>query len=466
MKKPTPPPEPAPKPTGRVPALLRGMKDILPSDRPYWQRVEEAVKKYAEQYRYERIDTPVLEETWLFNRSVGKETDIVEKEMYQFLDRSGENVSLRPEATAGIVRAYIEHGFVNQPQPVRLFTSGPFFRYDRPQAGRYRELHQFDFEAIGDAHPVIDAQLIAMASRILASLGIPVQVHINSIGDAQCRPAYMKALTDYYRSRKNALCEACKKRLQKNPLRLLDCKEADCRNLAVDAPQTVDHLCDPCRTHFVSVLEYLDEQEIPYTLNPKIVRGLDYYTRTTFEIFPTDDEGSQSALGGGGRFDGLIEQLGGRPTPAVGFACGIERIVNRLRVEGEELPRLPKPDVFLGQLGDPARKLCIKLFDALQREGVRVAESLSKDGIKSQLEVADRLGAAYALIIGQKEIMDGTVLVRDMENGIQEVVDYQKAVPEIVKRLNRGRTNGHTEAPRESEEPEPTEDHGTQLRVL
>jgi histidyl-tRNA synthetase len=444
------------------------MKDILPSDQPYWRRINELVESFAERYRYERIDTPILEETWLFTRSVGKETDIVEKEMYQFLDRSGDNISLRPEATAGIVRAYIEHGFVNQPQPVKLFTSGPFFRYDRPQAGRYRELHQFDFEAIGDPHPIVDAQLIAIASRLLGELGIPVQAHINSIGDAVCRPVYVKALTDYYRSRKNALCEACKKRLQRNPLRILDCKEPDCKNLATDAPQTVDHLCDPCRTHFVSVLEYLDEQEVPYTLNPKIVRGLDYYTRTTFELFATDGDAdaSQSALGGGGRFDGLIEQLGGRPTPAVGFACGIERIVNKLRVEGEEAPRGPKPDIFLGQLGDPARKLCIKLFDALQREGVRVAESLSKDGIKTQLEAADRLGATFTLIIGQKEIMDGTVLIRDMENGIQEVVDYQKAVPEILKRLNRGRTSDHTEVPPTPRVPEESNDHGTQLRVL
>jgi len=448
MKKPTQSDqEPAPKPTGRVPSLLRGMKDTLPTDQPFWNQIIKAVEALAQSYRYERIDTPILEEAWLFNRAVGKEADIVEKEMYQFPDRSNDLIALRPEGTAGVARAYIEHGFVNLPQPVRLYYSGPFFRYDRPQAGRYRQLHQFGFEALGDPHPIIDAQLIAVASRLFSSLGIPVTVQINSIGDATCRPVYVKALADYYRSRKNSICEACKKRLLRNPLRLLDCKEPDCRGLAVDAPQTVDHLCDGCRTHFVSVLEYLDEQEIPYTLNPKIVRGLDYYTRTTFEIYADGDEAAsaQSALGGGGRYDGLIEQLGGRPTPGVGFACGIERLVHLMRERGLEPPKPLAPDVFIGQLGDSARKLSLKLFDQLQREGVRVAESLSKDGIKAQLEVADRLGVKYTLIVGQKEMMDGTILVRDMENGIQEVVDIQKVVTEIVKRLTRGQSSGRIE---------------------
>lgn len=443
-KTPTTPTAPAPKP-GRTAGLLRGMKDILPVDQPYWRRVSETVQRLAETHRFERIDTPVLEEAWLFTRGVGKETDIVEKEMFQFVDRSGDSIALRPELTAPVARAYIEHGFVSQPQPVKLYYFCPLFRHDRPQAGRYRQFWQFGFEVIGETHPIIDAQLILIAYQLYQSFNLPVRIQINSIGDSTCRPLYLKALTDYYRSRKNALCEDCKKRLARNPLRLLDCKAEDCRALKVDAPQTVDHLCEDCKNHFVAVLEYLDELEVPYTLNPRIVRGLDYYTRTTFEIWPDDQPEGEPVqeLGGGGRYDGLVEQLGGRPTPGIGFASGVERLISLWRERSDaSVSGLPVPDVFIAQLGDPARKLCLKLLQALRQNNIIAADCLSKDGIKAQLEAADRIGAKYALIIGQKEIMDGTVLIRDMENGIQEVVDYQKAVVEVAKRLDRGRSNG------------------------
>ncbi|MFH0853032.1 MAG: histidine--tRNA ligase [bacterium] len=446
-----------PRPTIKGPNLLRGMKDILPSDQPYWNKVRDVVREISNQYRYERIDTPILEDTRLFIRTIGKDTDVVEKEMYEFVDRSGQNIVLRPEMSAPVVRAYIEHGLLSLPQPVKLYYFGPMFRYDRPQAGRYRQHYQFGFEVLGAVHPVIDAQLITIANHLYTRLGIPINVHINSIGDKESRGVYEKALTDYYKSRKNSLCDDCKRRLQKNPLRLLDCKQPDCKELSVDAPQTVDYLNEESRQHFVSVLEYLDEQEIAYTLNPKIVRGLDYYTRTTFEIFPDQESDGQScqALGGGGRYDDLIEELCGRPTPGVGFACGVERLVAKLKEQEADLPGLPAPDVFLGQLGDPARKLCLKLFDELQAQGIGVAESLSKDGIKAQLEVADRLGAKFALIIGQKEMMDGTILVRDMENGIQEVVDFKRAVPEILKRLTRGKPSGINKP---AEQPDKEED--------
>ncbi len=438
-------PVPPAKPTGRTAGLLRGMKDILPPDQPYWRQIAETVQRSAENQRYERIDTPVLEEAWLFTRGIGKETDIVEKEMFQFVDRNGDSIALRPELTAPVARAYIEHGFVSQPQPVKLYYFCPLFRHDRPQAGRYRQFWQFGFEVLGDSHPIVDAQLIQIAFSVYQSLKLPVRIQINSIGDSACRPLYLKALTDYYRSRKNVLCEDCKKRLLKNPLRLLDCKVEDCRALKVDAPQTVDHLCEACQNHFVAVLEYLDELDVPYTLNPRIVRGLDYYTRTTFEVW-TDDQpegASVLELGGGGRYDGLVEQLGGRPTPGIGFAGGVERLISLWRERSSEpLSGLPEPDVFLAQLGDPARKLCLKLLQTLRQNGLTVADSLSKDGIKTQLEAANRVGAKFALIVGQKEIMDGTVLIRDMENGIQEVVDYQKAVTEVAKRLSRGKSNG------------------------
>ncbi|USN53269.1 MAG: histidine--tRNA ligase [Candidatus Nomurabacteria bacterium] len=426
----------------KTPTLVRGMKDILPSEQGYWRLVEETVRQVAMEYRYEQIETPVLEPAALFNRTIGKETDVLEKEMYTFTDRSNESLALRPEGTAGVARAYLEHGMLNQPQPVKVFYIESFFRHDRPQAGRYRQFFQFGFEAIGDAHPVVDAQIISMTYEVFRRLQVPVNVHMNSLGDKESRAAYEKALLDYYKSHKSELCEDCLRRMQKNPLRLLDCKQTGCRTLAETAPQTVDHLNTESREHFVSVLEYLDELEIPYTLDPRIVRGLDYYSKTAFEFLPVLSEGDDRVieLGGGGRYDGLIEQIGGRATPAVGAACGIERLINRLHEQGVQAQALPDADVFLAQLGDPARKLSIKLFGELSAQGVRVAESLSKDGIKPQLEAANRVNAKYTLILGQKEMMDGTILIRDMENGIQEVVDMQKIVNEVVKRLQRGKS--------------------------
>lgn len=443
-----------------APQLLRGMKDILPPEQPWFQAVLSAAERAAVNSGFQRIDTPVVEQEGLFNRVVGTETDIVSKEMYMFLDRGGDKVALRPEGTAGVVRAYLEHGLVSWPQPVKMWYVGPMFRYDRPQAGRYRQHWQVGYEVIGDANPVIDAQLIVMATNFFHGLGLPVTVQINSLGDSQCRPAYIKALTDYYKTRKNGLCETCKKRLVSSPLRLLDCKELDCQELAREAPQIVDHLCEPCRQHFVTVLEYLDDIEVPYSLAPKLVRGQDYYTRTTFEFIPEGATGSQSAVGGGGRFDKLVEQLGGQPTPAGGFSLGVERIMTALHERNVPVPELRRPDVFLAQLGLEARKKCMRLFQAFQREGIVVSEAFSKDGLKQQLEVANRLKAAFTLIIGQKELMDDTILIRDMENGIQEIVDFKKVVGEVKKRLAKlpstSTTTHFTPAP-STEPPAPAE---------
>lgn len=424
----------------KVPQLLRGMKDILPEEQHYWDYVRQRTDQIAQTYGFSRIDTPVLEETSLFVRSIGQETDVVEKEMYTFLDKSNDSVSLRPEGTAGVVRAYIEHGMLNRPQPVKLYYIGPFFRHDRPQAGRYRQFNQFGFEVLGDSHPVIDAQLMMLAYSMLTEIGLPVTLQVNSVGCATCRESYKKALNEYYRTRKNALCEDCKRRLQKNPLRLLDCKVPDCQLLAQDAPQTVDHLCETCHTHFVKVLEHLDGLEIPYVLNARLVRGLDYYTGTAFEIWPVVQDGDTSqpsAICGGGRYDVLVKQLGGQPTPAIGFACGIERLIIEVKNRDIKVPAQVAPDVFVAQLGDAARKKALVLFEDLRRAGLRVAETFSKDGIKPQMEMANRLGVKYALIIGQKEMLDGTILIRDMENGIQETVDFQKIISEIQKRLSK-----------------------------
>lgn len=422
------------------PQLLRGMKDIQPADWPYWHRVFDAVRDLAGVYGFERVETPILEASSLFNRSIGQDTEIMEKQMYSFVDKSGDSVSLRPEGTASVVRSYIEHGMLNLPQPVKLYYLGPFFRHERPQAGRYRQLWQFGLEVIGTDQPVTEVQLILLARAVYQVCGLDSRVQINSLGDKASRTAYIKALQAFFRTRKSELTEEQREVLLKTPLRLLDSKDPKILELLTDAPQIVDHLDDASRQHFVKVLEYLDELEVPYVLNPRLVRGLDYYNRTVFEIWSVDDELGQSALGGGGRYDGLVEQLGGRPTPAAGFAGGIERLVNKMKESGV-VPPVWHPEVFLAQLGEPARKKMLKLFEALRSEGIRASESMTKDGLKPQLEMANKLGVPYTLIIGQKELMDDTILIRDMENGIQEIVPYDKAVAEVKKRVSRVQAN-------------------------
>lgn len=425
---------------------LRGMRDILPEEMPHWNAVFRAAAEVAREYRCEQLVVPLLEPTHLFARSVGETTDIVEKEMYTFQDRSDESVTLRPEFTASFARAYIEHGMLNRPQPVRLWDIGPVFRYDRPQAGRYRQFWQVNFEIMGDAHAVIDAQLIAASQSLYQKLGIPTRYLINSIGDQTCRMNFIRTLTEYLRARADDFCEDCQRRIERNPLRVLDCKQAQCQPLLVDAPQIVDWLCEACRDHFIKVLEYLDELEIPYALEPRLVRGLDYYTRTTFEVLLREDElqggggegegQGQSVLGGGGRYDDLIGILGGRVTPASGFAAGIERIILAMQRVGAKPVRSFPPHIFLAQLGNEARKKCLRLFHDLRERGFSVAEQFSKDGLSVQLESAAKLGCRYTLIVGQKELIDGTIIIRDMESGIQEIVEFTKIVTELEKRIS------------------------------
>ncbi|MFA6215901.1 MAG: histidine--tRNA ligase [Patescibacteria group bacterium] len=424
--------------TAKTVQLLRGFKDILPADQPYWQFIRDAVESFAKGYGFAKIDPPILEEVNLFTRSIGKQTDIVEKEMFSFTDQGEGNVVLRPEATASIARAYINHGMVNLPQPVKLYYWGPMFRRERPQSGRQRQFHQFGFEILGDGSPVIDAQIIAIISNFYQQIGFSqISIHINSIGCPQCRKVYLSELTAYYRSKRKLLCEDCKKRLVKNPLRLLDCKNPSCQFVKNEAPQIVDWLDDECKSHFMKVVEYLDELNISYKLNPHLVRGLDYYTKTVFEVFPSDkEESSQSALGGGGRYDGLVEILGGRPTPAVGVAVGIERTISQLRQKEIKVPDTSSPQIFLAQIGDQAKIKALNLFEQLRKENIVVAENLSKDSLKSQLELADKLKVKYALILGQKEVMDGTILIRDMESGVQEIIDFKKTTHELKKKLN------------------------------
>jgi len=417
---------------------VRGMRDILPVEQPYWQKLKKVVDKVAADYNYNRLEFPIVENVELFERGTGKDTDIVDKEMFKFKTKGGENVCLRPEGTPSVIRAYLQHGMNSQPKPVKLFYRGPMFRYDRPQEGRYREFFQFGFEAIGEKDAILDAQMIQMAMRIFKSLKIKnVSLHLNSIGCEECRPSYNKLLISYLKNRKKSLCMDCKRRLKTNPLRILDCKEEKCMQVVRQAPQTVDHLCSSCKKHFTSLLEYLDEIEVPYLLKPQLVRGLDYYTKTVFEFFAEDDEGRQSALGGGGRYDYLVEVLGGPATPAVGFACGMDRIVNLMK-ENNLLPQAEQsPKIYLAQLGDLAKKKSLKIFEELERAGIMVAESFGRGNLRTQLRQANKIKAEIVLIIGQREALDGSVILKDMNSGGQEVLPADKIIKEVKKRLKK-----------------------------
>lgn len=419
-----------------TPQVLRGMKDILPADQEYWWLIFDKARSLAKAYGFEKIETPVLEEAGLFARSIGKDTDIVEKEMYTFEDLDGSKVTLRPEATAAIIRAYLNHGMWNLQQPIKLWYFGPMFRHERPQSGRYRQFYQLGFEILGDAQPISDALTILIAYNFYKELGVNASVQINSLGCPTCREIYREVLVDYYKAHRSRICETCKKRLQRNPMRLLDCKEEQCQPIKKDAPQILDGLCDPCRKHFMGVLEFLDELNLPYFLNHTLVRGLDYYTRTVFEVYATNEDGSmQAALGGGGRYDLLAEAIGGKPTPACGFSHGVERAVSKLKEVGQFTPAKRQADIFIAQLGDQARRKAVTMFENFRKSGVKVAEDFCRNGLRQQLETADKLGARYALIVGQKEVQDGTAIIRDMESGVQEIIDYNKAIPEIQKKL-------------------------------
>ncbi|MEE8420513.1 MAG: histidine--tRNA ligase [Dehalococcoidales bacterium] len=400
----------------------RGTSDILPGEQAYWRYVEQKVIDICRLYGYERIDSPVFEDTGLFTRGVGEGTDIVEKEMYTFTDKGGNKITLRPEGTAPVCRAYLEHGLQNLPQPVKLYYLAAVFRYERPQAGRFRQHHQFGFEAIGDDSPALDAEVIDMSWQFFRSLGLQdLSLLINSIGCGQCRPAYLRRLKDYYDGHSEELCSDCKVRLERNTLRLLDCKKPACQKLAALAPQSADNLCPECAAHFDQLKRYLERLEIPYTVNHRLVRGLDYYTRTVFEIQPAS-AGSQSTLGGGGRYDDLIEELGGKPTPAIGLAAGIERMILNLKQQGVAVPPLPKPEVFLAHIGEEAREEAMKLASGLRRSGAGVIMATGSRSLKAQLRQANSAGVRYAVIMGEEEIKAGTVILRDMANAEQRSV--------------------------------------------
>lgn len=400
----------------------RGTADRLPAEQKYWRYIESHAADVARRFGYGRIDSPMFEDAGLFVRGVGEGTDIVEKEMYVFEDRGGDLLTLRAEGTAPVCRAYLQHGMQNQAQPVRLYYLCPVFRYERPQAGRFRQHHQFGVEAIGDPDPSVDAEVIELAWTLMHDIGLrDITLFTNSIGDAQCRPGYIAALQSYYRSQSAHLCPDCQERLNRNPLRLLDCKVAACRILGEAAPKSVECLCADCQTHWERVQSYLAAADIPNRIDHRLVRGLDYYTRTVFEIQPAV-EGAQSTICGGGRYDGLIAQLGGRPTPGIGFGSGIERLALNLRRAETPVPDEPTPQYLIATIGEAARIEGVRLARRLRNAGVGAILANGGRALRGQMRQASALGVANVLILGDDEVRDATVVVRDMQTSRQETV--------------------------------------------
>ncbi|MEW6144047.1 MAG: histidine--tRNA ligase [Thermodesulfobacteriota bacterium] len=407
---------------------IRGFHDVLPEDVKRWHHIEERAKSVFELYGFSEIRVPVLEFTEIFARSIGAATDIVEKEMYTFKDRDGSSLTLRPEGTAGVVRAYIENSMWAKSPVTKLYYSGMMFRHERPQKGRYRGFYQIGAELLGPEEAASDAELIAMVWRLLDETGVTkyLKLEISSLGDHNCRPQYKLKLVAYFTPQKDRLCEDCQRRLETNPLRILDCKVKGCREIASGAPKMLDNLCEDCLRHFTEVRESLDAVGVPYVINPNIVRGLDYYTRTVFEI-TTEELGSQNAVAAGGRYDGLVEELGGPHTPAIGFAIGMERLILLHKTAhpegfGKEV------SVFIAHMGEDARKKAFSLASELRARGVATETDYGGKSLKSQLKRADKSGARFTFIIGGDELSRGTVKVRDMAASTEKEMDAGSAL--------------------------------------
>ncbi|MEC9140181.1 MAG: histidine--tRNA ligase [Chloroflexota bacterium] len=410
--------------------LPRGTQDILPEDQPYWRHVTSVAQEIARRFGYNRIDTPVFEQAGLFERGVGEGTDIVEKETYTFQDRSNEMMTLRAEGTAPVCRAYLEHGMASMPQPVRMHYFCPIFRYERPQAGRFRQHNQFGVEAIGDADPSVDAEIIDLGWRFTEALGLKgLSLVINTIGDPDCRPKYLEALKAAYKPHLKKICPDCRMRFERNPLRMLDCKRTDfaCQDYIIAAPQMYDHLCNGCSDHFGKLQGYLAALAIPYRIDARLVRGLDYYTRTVFEIQPPE-EGSQSTVLGGGRYDGLIEQLGGRSTPGVGFGSGLERLVLNVKRQNASIAQYRDENVeaMVISLGDTAASVAVKLTSQLRNDGIRAVLAQPGRSLRGQMRHATALKARFTLVVGEDEVNAGTVQLKDMATGVQREILFGK----------------------------------------
>jgi histidyl-tRNA synthetase len=399
---------------------VKGFNDILPGEVEKWQHIEAVARRVFDLYGFSEIRVPILEKTELFSRSIGDATDIVEKEMYSFVDKGENMVTMRPEGTAGVMRAFIEHKLHAVDPVTKLYYMGPMFRYERPQKGRYRQFHQIGAEVTGVMSPLIDAQLLTMLCHFFSELGLSEpRLEINSLGCPECRPAYRRVLKDFLRAKMDELCDDCKRRIETNPLRALDCKSSGCKSATEGAPSVLDHLDSGCADHFASTRHYLEEAGTSFTVNPRMVRGLDYYTRTTFELV-TGLLGAQSAVAAGGRYDGLISDLGGPRLPGIGFAMGVERVALLLA----EKDFKKRPDLFIAALGEPARDVAFRLMCTLQRLGATVEMDYEGKSLKSQMRRSDKFNAHFTLIIGEDEMASGRAILKSMDKGSQQEISH------------------------------------------
>lgn len=407
---------------------IKGTKDVLPKDVHKNQYIEATALDIASKFGYKEIRTPVFEHTELFQRGVGDTTDVVQKEMYTFDDKGGRSITLRPEGTAGAVRSFIENGLCNEALPQKVCYLTSCYRYEKPQAGRLREFHQFGVECFGTASPLADAEIIALAKSIFDTLGVrDLSLEINSIGCPKCRAEYHKALKEYFASRKDELCDTCKGRLDRNPMRILDCKSPICHEIAQGAPVVIDYLCDECKEHFEKVQKYLDAQNIEYKINPQIVRGLDYYTKTVFE-FVSNSIGAQGTVCGGGRYDGLVEELGGQHTASLGFAMGLERLMLLMEAQGCEFPQAEKPDLFIVALGEKATLKAIEIAKDMREEGFSALLDLNQRSVRAQMKYADKLGAKFNVVIGDNEVENKIAKLKNMQTGEETEINLDTFV--------------------------------------
>lgn len=407
---------------------IKGTLDLLPKESCKTQYIEAAVREIAENYGFSEMRTPVFEHTELFQRSVGETTDVVQKEMYTFEDKGGRSITLRPEGTAGAARAFLEHGLFNDALPQKIYYLTSCYRYEKPQAGRLREFHQFGVESFGAGTPAADAEIISLAHAVFRYLGVQnLTLEINSIGCPECRKKFQEALKAYFESYREQLCDTCKSRLERNPMRILDCKSPVCSEIAAGAPKILDYLCDDCRAHFDAVQKYLQAMDIAFTVNPAIVRGLDYYTRTVFE-FVSSEIGAQGTVCGGGRYDGLLEELGGKPMPACGFGMGIERLLLLMEAQGVPFPEPKKCDVYLVSMGEEAGLKAAALAEQLREEGLSAQFDTVGRGLKAQMKYADKIGAAYTVVLGDAELESRRVNLKNMRDGTQTELDLDDFV--------------------------------------
>lgn len=407
---------------------IKGTKDVLPKDVHKNQYIEATALDIASKFGYKEIRTPVFEHTELFQRGVGDTTDVVQKEMYTFDDKGGRSITLRPEGTAGAVRSFLENGLCNEALPQKVCYLTSCYRYEKPQAGRLREFHQFGVECFGTASPLADAEIIALAKSIFDTLGVrDLSLEINSIGCPKCRAEYHKALKEYFASRKDELCDTCKGRLDRNPMRILDCKSPICHEIAQGAPVVIDYLCDECKEHFEKVQKYLDAQNIEYKINPQIVRGLDYYTKTVFE-FVSNSIGAQGTVCGGGRYDGLIEELGGQHTASLGFAMGLERLMLLMEAQGCEFPQAEKPDLFIVALGEKATLKALEIAKDMREEGFSALLDLNQRSVRAQMKYADKLGAKFNVVIGDNEVENKIAKLKNMQTGEETEINLDTFV--------------------------------------